>query len=409
MKIDFSKFDKAKLFKSKATIIGLGTAGVILVSLIIVSIFSDKTQELKKISEETKEITIKPTSEIISTDDLWRGAMADTLKKQEENITTKIEEIKKDLSSVEAKAEENSDVKALESRIAALSSEINNLRQTQTDNNLAIKDVPIPRNKTITQYSLNLDNSQNSESYKPIKTADNYIPAGSFAKAVLLSGVDASTALNSVSDPDPVLIRIIDHGNLPRRFKSDLKDCHVIAAAYGDLSSERAKLRLEKLSCTEIATGEIVETEVAGFVTGEDGRQGIRGEVVSTEGKLLGNSLMSGVLGGLANNFNPDTAKGPAAIIKDSWSEPTVGSRLKNSFAAGSSSSLDRLSKYYIERAESLQPVVQVGAGRKVDIIFTEGVFFGTSEVKRELAKKRDEDIRSKSKEMQGSLMRSME
>jgi len=39
---------------------------------------------------------------------------------------------------------------------------------------------------------------------------------------------------------------------------------------------------------------------------------------------------------------------------------------------------------------------VQVGAGRKVDVIFTEGVFFGNSEIKKAIAKKRDEGIRSK-------------
>ena len=69
-----------------------------------------------------------------------------------------------------------------------------------------------------------LENAIDSENYKTLKTVDNYIPAGSFAKAVLLSGVDAETGLNSSSDPEPVLIRIIDHGTLPRKFKSDLKD-----------------------------------------------------------------------------------------------------------------------------------------------------------------------------------------
>ncbi|MHB1910421.1 MAG: hypothetical protein ACYCQJ_16370, partial [Nitrososphaerales archaeon] len=50
----------------------------------------------------------------------------------------------------------------------------------------------------------------------------------------------------------------------------------------------------------------------------------------------------------------------------------------------------DRLSKYYIDRAEQLQPVIQVAAGRKVDIVFTEGVSIGESEVKKALANVRD-------------------
>ena len=34
--------------------------------------------------------------------------------------------------------------------------------------------------------------------------------------------------------------------------------------------------------------------------------------------------------------------------------------------------SMDRLSKYYIERAESIQPIIRVSSGREVDVIFTE-------------------------------------
>jgi conjugal transfer pilus assembly protein TraB len=183
----------------------------------------------------------------------------------------------------------------------------------------------------------------------------------------------------------------VDHGTLPRRFKSDLKDCHVIGSSYGDLSSERAKIRLEKLSCTEVTTGEVIETEIAGFVTGEDGRQGLRGSVVSTEGKLLGNSLLSGVLAGLSNNF---TARDQNVSLLPGNKTATTRDKLKNSMFEGTSSSLDRLSKYYIDRAESLQPIVQVGAGRKIDVVFTEGVFFGTSSVKKDIAKKRDSQIK---------------
>ena len=62
------------------------------------------------------------------------------------------------------------------------------------------------------------------------------------------------------------------------------------------------------------------------------------------------------------------------------------------------------LSKYYIERAESLQPVIQVGAGRKVDIIFTEGAFFGNTELKKALSKKHDERIKNESASLIQSL-----
>jgi conjugal transfer pilus assembly protein TraB len=70
---------------------------------------------------------------------------------------------------------------------------------------------------------------------------------------------------------------------------------------------------------------------------------------------------------------------------------------MKDGVTTGAASSMDRLSKYYIDRAESLQPIVEIGAGRYVDVIFTEGVFFGSSELKKAIAKKRDELIKRES------------
>ena len=218
-----------------------------------------------------------------------------------------------------------------------------------------------------------------------IDTVDSVIPAGAFAKAILLSGVDAATALQSSSDPVPVLIRITNAGTLPRKFKSDLKDCHVIAGGYGDLSSERVYVRLEKLTCTERLTGEIIETSVAGFVAGEDGKAGLRGQVVAKEHTYLANSVLGGLIGGFSNTMTPRENIG---IFTDKTQN--AADNFKQGFGSGMSSSMDRLSKYYIDRAESLQPVIEVAAGRIVDLVFTEKAEIGSSQVKQEIAKKRD-------------------
>lgn len=396
---NLKNFDRKKLFKSKFRIF----IAVILLTILVSSIFyviikNTQKEDLEKENQD-QGIVITTTKEAITTDELWRDSLESKIKEQEssskkffnkeiDGLKTQIKESRKPVSK---------DLVVLD-KLSNLSREIEIIKNK---GNITVKEAPISKNNEISQYHLDLENAQDSKDYKTIKTVDNYIAAGSFAKAVLLSGVDAETGLNSASDPSPILIRIIDHGTLPRKFKSDLKDCHIIGAAYGNLSSERAKIRLEKLSCTEIATAEIVETEVAGYVTGEDGRAGIRGEVVSTEGKLLANSFAAGLLGGFSNSLNPNQSIQSSPIIFGNnqalIKNPNLKERLGEGFAAGGASSLDRLSKYYIDRAESLQPIVQIGAGRKVDVIFTEGVFFGSSELKKAIAKKRDELIRHKS------------
>lgn len=225
------------------------------------------------------------------------------------------------------------------------------------------------------------------------KTVDTTIPAGAFAKTVLLSGLDASSAMTASSDPRPMLLRLIDFGTLPRRFQSDLKDCHCTASAYGDLSSERIYARLEKLTCIERKTREIIETQVAGYIAGSDGKAGIRGVVASKDGQFLARSLMGGIFSGLSNVANPQNRQvqgNPFMPGSKQPSPPNVGDLFTSGMASGASTALDRLSQYYIDRAEQLQPVIQVAAGQVVDIVFTEGTFIGSQDVKEKIESQRD-------------------
>lgn len=229
--------------------------------------------------------------------------------------------------------------------------------------------------------------------HKIPKTVDTTIPAGAFAKTVLLSGLDASSSMSASSDPRPMLLRLIEFGTLPRRFQSDLKDCHCTASAYGDLSSERVYARLEKLTCVTRKTGEIIETQVAGYIAGPDGKAGIRGVVASKDGQFLGRSLVGGVFAGLSNVANPQNrqAQGnPFVSGGNQISPPNIGDMFTAGMASGASTALDRLSQYYIDRAEQLQPVIQVAAGQVVDIVFTEGTFIGSQDVKEKIEEQRE-------------------
>lgn len=232
----------------------------------------------------------------------------------------------------------------------------------------------------IQKHSLVL--SENPKLKQP-KTVDTTIPAGAFAKTILLSGLDASASMNASSDPRPMLLRLVDHGTLPRRFQSDLKDCHCTAGAYGDLSSERIYARLEKLTCIDRKSGEIIETQVAGYIAGSDGKAGIRGVVASKDGKFLARSLMGGIFAGLSNVANPQNRQAqvnPFFQGSPQVSPPGVGAMFASGMAQGATTALDRLSQYYIDRAEQLQPVIQVDAGQVVDIVFTEGTAFGSDQ-----------------------------
>ena len=115
---------------------------------------------------------------------------------------------------------------------------------------------------------------------------------------VLISGIDAPTGGLAQKNPMPVLMKLMDNGQLPNYFKSRVKDCHATGAATGDISSERACIRLEKLSCV-LKNGDVVETPIQGFVTGEDGKNCFRGTLVSKQGAMIARSALAGVFSGI--------------------------------------------------------------------------------------------------------------
>lgn len=71
------------------------------------------------------------------------------------------------------------------------------------------------------------------------------LPSGSILSGVLVTGMDAPTGKAAQKDPFPSLIRIKTEAILPNRFRADFRECFLIAAGWGDLSSERAYMRAE--------------------------------------------------------------------------------------------------------------------------------------------------------------------
>src|SRR3546814_3455429 len=103
--------------------------------------------------------------------------------------------------------------------------------------------------------------------------------------------------------PFPSLIRIKNEAILPNRFRADFRECFLIAGGWGDLSSERAYLRAERLSCVR-NDGSVLESSLEAYATGEDGKAGIRGRLVSKQGQILERSLMAGFMQCVASAFN---------------------------------------------------------------------------------------------------------
>ncbi|WP_299776004.1 TrbI/VirB10 family protein [uncultured Tateyamaria sp.] len=221
-----------------------------------------------------------------------------------------------------------------------------------------------------------LDDS--AEEQRSVRTLKNYLPAGSYAPAVVLSGADAATNVSNRENPIPVLFRITGSavsaavsGRSPS--KVNLKGCTVVGSATGDLSSERVKVRLVSMTCLN-RHGAVLETKVSGLIAGS-GKEGVRGRVVSREGPMIRNAFGAGVVGGLGNSLT--TAVNSVLDNDDTSVEQALTGAGLGTISGGIDSAASTLADYYIRRAEQYQPVVSLYGGTKVELVFLEGVELG--------------------------------
>jgi conjugal transfer pilus assembly protein TraB len=207
-----------------------------------------------------------------------------------------------------------------------------------------------------------------------LKKSDTYLPAGSHAKVALLSGVVAMTAVESQGNPLPIVLRVIDDGNLPRGFKSRIKNAQIIGACYGDISSERVYCRMESMSWVE-ADGTTVEKKIEGWILGEDGRPGLRGEVVDRSGDVARQAMVAGVLGTMTSFLQMEATRSVYPVSPFGQTNSLSGEdALKGAAAGGVGNALDKLADFAIKRAEQMQPVIVVASGRVADVVFKSGV-----------------------------------
>lgn len=206
----------------------------------------------------------------------------------------------------------------------------------------------------------------------PVRDTRRYIPSGAFTRAILLGGLDAPTGGQAQRNPQPVLLRLVDNAVLPNHFRARIKECFVVGAGYGDVSAERAYIRTESLSCV-MRDGTAIDVNVKGYVAGEDGKAGMRGTLVSKQGQILANALLAGIASGIGHAFQQNAT---TLSVSPLGTTGTVnpGQQFEAGFGTGVGRAMDRLAQYYINLAERVFPVVEIAAGRTVDVVLTQGI-----------------------------------
>lgn len=227
---------------------------------------------------------------------------------------------------------------------------------------------------TLTTNFISAADPEDDSSQYEMPEPEMFIPAGSMLKGVLLAGLDAPTGNEARKDPFPVNVRIQQDAIMPNGWRADLKECFLLMSGYGDMSSERALLRGETLSCIK-EDGAIIQAKLPSYAAGEDGKAGLRGRLVSKTGSILAKTLLAGFASGVSEAFdvNMTPTINTSSDGTVSYEQVYAPEAFQGAAISGVSNALDRLADYYMSMAEEMFPIIEIDGGREVTVIVSNG------------------------------------
>lgn len=288
------------------------------------------------------------------------------------------------IAELEAK---NSEYQQIAVDAESKAQEINNrlaLLNTIQNEPASVTIIQEPSKKMIFEDDINDDQSDSSsdiitETEEASETPNinpnkalTYIPSNSFAKGELISALSANTGGNSNANPTPVLIRITDFAQLPNEFRSNIKSCLVGGTGYGDLSTERVKIRLTTLSCIS-NIGKAIDIPVSGYIAGEDSKADLHGEIVTHAGSLAAKSALAGFIQGVGQIGQAIGQTQQVTPLGGVTTTISPSQALYSGAGSGISNVGSTLSQYYMNMLQQISPAIEIAAGRHVTIIFTKG------------------------------------
>jgi conjugal transfer pilus assembly protein TraB len=213
------------------------------------------------------------------------------------------------------------------------------------------------------------------DSLKKKATKLPWIPSGSFSDAIMIEGADANASVTGQQNTQPVTIRLLGSIQMPNNKEYSADGCFVVGEIWGDISSERGVVRTKSISCV-LKNGKHVDMEFDGHVSYQ-GKGGVRGKPVMRNGMIVGYAGAAGLLSGFGEGIKsaatPSVGLGATADVG-------AGDVFKQGLGGGASKAADTLSQYWIKRAEQYHPVIDIGAGNLVTVVFQKGFRLETLE-----------------------------
>lgn len=314
----------------------------------------------------------------------WREFFEAERSKDKEDTNSRLEAMEKAQSDLLARAN-----KEMSAELSLTKQKLEMAKAELIDASLELRKVAsdeknkadlLPSHK---ESPINVQSIDQEVVYDKPKSAENYIPEGTYFTGHLLGGMAVSTGLNAPDEnATPVSIQLLGKvssgsatTNLSKLNKLDLANCIIMGSSYGDISSERAIVRLEKMVC--LSDNLYTTSKISGQIFGPDGLNGIKGKVVSTSSKHLKNAMLGGMISGFSSGSKGRDSMSLSSLGMISTNKVNPADSLKNGAMQGVGNIGDKLAEYYLRQAEAMSPVLTVPAGVRINAQITKGFFVG--------------------------------
>lgn len=211
------------------------------------------------------------------------------------------------------------------------------------------------------------------------KMLDAFLPAGTTMRAVLTTALHAPTGIGTAKNPHPVKFRVLDNAYFPKGVHAKIKGAIILGDAYGDLSSKRMRVRLQNLVLMK-HDGSFEECKISGWVTGEDGAEGIGANAIIDHGdEIITYAGVASLFSSFGKYLEANVQNQQLSKIRtdDHYSSLSI---LKSAGAEGIAGGFDKIAEHWMQRLELIMPTVYVVAGRACDLHLSKTVELKSSE-----------------------------
>lgn len=212
------------------------------------------------------------------------------------------------------------------------------------------------------------------------KQRKSYFLTQGLAKATLYTGFLAPTLVAGNKNPQPVYLSVDTPVLSANDSTIDLQECTVLGSAKGSLSTSRVEIRLSELNCNltyKNGKKTHITQAINGWVYGEDGVFGLKGRLVSSEGKIIKSALPMALIQALIGSLSQlgQQPMSVATLGATSMVNPqSLQSGALQGVAKSTNQSLSQIIDYYMAMLKELNPSIEILGGRNnLSILFKGG------------------------------------